>query len=173
MLRQGISAALLVLGAGACQSRPLETPDGATPVTVIRCPLSTELTVRWYGYGVPEEKHRLVPPALYQREPKDGPACARPIPDCDSPGTVTDLGDIERALAHPDVSSSWPGTGERVFTFDPAFTDVASFFVESKGRGTIVVSPNCDRTGCVLPPAGVWELQRTMLGLVDDMEGCR
>lgn len=108
----------------------------------------------------------MAPPAFYERTRDDRPPCTRQVPDCDpSPDTV-DLGDLGAALNHPDVVASWPGRGEKTFSFEGALTDLPIFQVEAKARGTIVVAPQCGRSGCIPPPEGVGALSRTLRRLV-------
>jgi hypothetical protein len=162
---------LLILGTmPGCGGSSLGAPDGAV---TIRCPLSTELTFRWIGFTAVQDTHRLIPPAGYEGERKDAPRCTKQVPDCQDAGASLDLGELNLALQHPDVTASWPGTGQRVFTFDPPSADGAlTFEVEAPGRGQIVVSPNCEPSGCVLPPAGVLALSRTLRGVLAHIGTC-
>jgi hypothetical protein len=159
---------LMALGASNCGSSRSSTGDAAAPV---KCPLAADLTFLWIGRTSTADTHRLVPPASYQRWRSEALDCSRRIPDCNDATATVHLGHLAAALGHPDVTASWPGTGQKLFTFDSANAEELTFEVESSGQGTIVLSPHCDRTGCNPPPSGVVTLAGTLHRLVAEL-GC-
>lgn len=164
-----LAVASLTAGA-ACADSALSPADAAA--AAVKCPLSSSLTFRWIGLGIAMDWHRLSPPARYELTRPEAAACVRPVPDCDGVAGTVDLGDVDAAVAHAEVAAAWPGTtGERLFTFEATLTDVPIFEIEADGRGSIRVSPHCDRNGCVPPPAGVTLLRGTLGRLVDRL-GC-
>jgi hypothetical protein len=156
----------LALLLAACGSSALSPADAAPPV--LACPLSAQVNFRWIGRGA-VESYRLVPPAAYQRERADSPLCTRAVPDCGGDAATIDLGDLGAALGQSDVTSSWPGSGQKVFTFDSPNVEEQTFEVEAAGRGTIVVSPHCDASGCVSPPTALVDLSHILRRLITQL----
>ena len=94
----------------------------------------------------------------------DAGSCSSELGDCGSPGVA--IGDVEAALADPDVRAALGAPSPPLYGIDERPTD-GSVFQITAGTASIEIGSDCTETakGCVPIPAGVRALGNLLRAL--------